>query len=181
MERMADWNGCEVFLHRGDITDLDVDAIVNAANSELWPGGGVCGAIRRRGGRALAEDCAMVITRHGQVPAGQAAITCGGDLPAKHVIHAVGPFYEDDPAGAPDILASAYRNALRLARENGLHSIAFPCIGTGAYGYPQEEACGVAIGAVKEDLMQNDGPLERLIFCVFEGSDEILYRHLLAR
>ena len=100
MELRTRWNGCEVYLHQGDITDLTTDAIVNAANSDLWAGGGVCGAIHRRAGRALAEECSLIISRSGKVSEGQAAITTGGDLPARHVIHAVGPFYEDDPARA---------------------------------------------------------------------------------
>src|SRR3954453_2657270 len=98
VESKARWNGCEISLHQGDITDLTTDAIVNAANSELWAGGGVCGAIHRRAGRALAEECSLIISRSSNVPEGRAVITTGGELPARHVIHAVGPFYEDDPA-----------------------------------------------------------------------------------
>jgi O-acetyl-ADP-ribose deacetylase (regulator of RNase III) len=174
VKHKAHWNDCDVFLHQGDITDLTTDAIVNAANSDLWAGGGVCGAIHRRAGRALAEECSLNISLSGRVPEGRAVITTGGDLPARHVIHAVGPFYEDDPARAPELLASAYRESLRLARDHGLGSIAFPCIGTGAFGYPPEEACPVAVGAVRADL-ETHGGLERVVFCVFESSDLVLY------
>ncbi len=170
MEHKARWNDCDIVLHQGDITELTTDAIVNAANSELWPGGGVCGAIHRKAGRALADECALAISRSGKVPAGGAAITGGGDLPARHVIHSVGPFYEDDPARAPELLASAYRESLRLAREHGLRSIAFPCISTGIYGYPPDEACPVAIEAVRKDLELHGG-LDQVVFCVFGQAD----------
>jgi O-acetyl-ADP-ribose deacetylase (regulator of RNase III) len=180
VEQKARWNGCDVFLHRGDITDLTTDAIINAANSELWAGGGVCGAIHRRAGRALAEECSLLISRSGKVPEGRAVITTGGELPARHVIHAVGPFYEDDTARAPELLASAYRDSLRLAREHGLRSVAFPCIGTGAFGYPPEEACPVALDAVRADLEVHGG-MERVVFCVFERSDLDRYENALSQ
>jgi len=180
VEYKARWNGCEIFLHQGDITDLTTDAIVNAANSELWAGGGVCGAIHRRAGRALAEECSLIISRSGDVPEGRAVITTGGELPTRHVIHAVGPFYEDDPARAPELLASAYRDSLRLAREHGLRSVAFPCIGTGAFGYPPEEAYPVALDAVRADLELHDG-LDKVVFCVFERSDHDFYEKALSR
>lgn len=180
MERKARWNGCDVFLHQGDITDLTTDAIVNAANSELWTGGGVCGAIHRRAGRALSEECSLTISRSGDVPEGRAVITTGGALPARHVIHAVGPFYEDGPARAPELLASAYRDSLRVAREHGLRSVAFPCIGTGAFGYPPEEACPVALEAVRSDLELHGG-MDTVVFCVFERSDLDRYEKALTQ
>src|SRR5262249_10114124 len=104
MELQARWYECEGCLHRGGGTEVEVDAIVNAANENLWPGGGVCGAIYRRAGRALAEECNLIIAVKSSIPEGQAVITTGGDLPARHVIHAVGPFYEDDPEKAPELL-----------------------------------------------------------------------------
>jgi O-acetyl-ADP-ribose deacetylase (regulator of RNase III) len=180
VERKARWNGCEIFLHLGDITDLTTDAIVNAANSELWAGGGVCGAIHRRAGRALAEECSRIISQSGNVPEGRAVLTTGGALPARHVIHAVGPFYEDDPARAPELLASAYVDSLRLVREQGLRSIAFPCIGTGAFGYPPDEACPVALDAVRADL-EGHGGIDRVVFCVFEQSDLHRYESAFSR
>jgi O-acetyl-ADP-ribose deacetylase (regulator of RNase III) len=170
MDLKTRWNNCEIYLHQGDITNLTTDAIVNAANSDLWAGGGVCGAIHRRAGPRLAEECRVVVSRAGRVPDGQAAITGGGELPAQHVIHAVGPVYENDPARAPKLLASAYTSSLRLARDNGLRSIAFPCISTGIYGYPQDEACKVAIQAVRADLEQHGG-LDKVVFCVFGQAD----------
>jgi O-acetyl-ADP-ribose deacetylase (regulator of RNase III) len=180
VESKTCWNGCEILLHQGDITELTIDAIVNAANSELWAGDGVCGAIHRRAGRALAEECSLIISRSGEVPEGQAVITTGGALPARHVIHAVGPFYDDDPARAPERLASAYRQSLRLAREHGLRSIAFPCIGTGAFGYPPDEACRVALDAVRADLELHNR-MDKVIFCVFVRSDLDLYERALSQ
>jgi O-acetyl-ADP-ribose deacetylase len=175
MDLKAIWNGCEIYLHQGDITVLDVDAIVNAANGQLWPGGGVCGAIHRRGGPKIAEECTLAISqRGGPLKSGEAAITTGGSLPARHVIHAVGPFYEDNPRAAPEILASAYRNSLALARQHGLKSIAFPCLSTGIFGYPPEKACPVAAAAVRKDLELHGG-LAKLIFCTYLGSDFALY------
>ena len=179
MEFKARWNGCDVFLVQTDITTLDVDAIVNAANDLLLPGGGVCGAIHRRGGPVIAEDCARAISRRGgALRPGEAEITSGGNLPAKHVIHAVGPAYDDDPRNAPKLLSNAYRNSLALVREHGLSSIAFPCLSTGIYGYPPEQACPVAVRAVRTDLEQHGG-LSKVIFCTFLASDHALYgQHL---
>ena len=170
MNSKACWNGCEIMLHDGDITKLETDAIVNAANSGLWAGGGVCGAIHRGAGPALAEACKAVIANSGPVAVGQAAITPGGALRARFVIHAVGPVYGENPAKAPELLAGAYVNSLRLARENGVKSIAFPCISTGIFGYPPDEACRVVIDAVREDLEKNGG-LQQVVFCVFGKGD----------
>jgi O-acetyl-ADP-ribose deacetylase len=164
------WNGCDVVVEEGDITGFDTDAIVNAANSGLWAGGGVCGAIHRAAGPSLGEACKQVVAESGPVRVGQAAITPGGALRARHVIHAVGPVYGENPAEAPALLAAAYVNSLRLARENGLSSIAFPCIGTGIFGYPPDEACRVVIDAVRQDLEKHGG-LKRVVFCVFGTAD----------
>ena len=175
MEKKAVWNHCEIYLHQGDITALEVDAIVNAANSELWAGAGVCGAIHRKGGPTIAEECSVLIAAKGKVPVGGAVITSGGRLPARHVIHAVGPVYSDyRPERAAELLASAYRNSLAVARENSFSSIAFPCISTGVYGFPPEKACPTALRAVHDDLMQN-GSLTKVIFCTFLASDLELY------
>ena len=170
MKAKARWSGCEIVVHDGDITRLETDAIVNAANSGLWAGGGVCGAIHRAAGPALAEACKAVIASAGPVGVGQAAITPAGALPARYVIHAVGPVYGEDPAKAPELLAAAYVNSLRLARENGLKSIAFPCISTGIFGYPPDEACRVVIDVVREDLEKRGG-LRQVVFCVFGKAD----------
>ena len=135
-----------------DITKEDTDVIVNAANSSLMGGGGVDGAIHRRGGPAILEECKLIIKKIGRLPAGQAVITTAGRLPAKSVIHTVGPIYRDGNRGESTTLASCYRQAIRLAEEHGLHSLAFPSISTGAYGYPVQDAAEVAVTTVVEAL-----------------------------
>jgi O-acetyl-ADP-ribose deacetylase len=158
----------------GDITQLNVDAIVNAANETLLGGGGVDGAIHRAAGPQLLAECR---TLHG-CPTGQAKMTAGYKLAAKYVIHTVGPIYNGGTEGEPVRLRSCYREALRLATEAGLTSIAFPCISTGVYGYPKEEACQIALDAVAEWLTTHDTP-QRVIFCCFGREDAALYRERL--
>jgi O-acetyl-ADP-ribose deacetylase (regulator of RNase III) len=131
-----------------DITTLAVDAIVNAANDELVPGGGVCGAIHRRAGPDLARACARVAP----CPTGEARITPGFALPARFVIHAVGPIWEGGSEGEAELLASAYRAALALANARGLRTVAFPAISTGIYGYPLREATRIAVATVRAAL-----------------------------
>jgi O-acetyl-ADP-ribose deacetylase (regulator of RNase III) len=145
-----------------DITTLGVDAIVNAANEGLLPGGGVCGAIHRGAGPELARACAKAAP----CPTGEARITPGFALPAKYVIHAVGPIWRGGHRGEPDLLASAYRASLALAREYQLASIAFPAISTGIYGYPLQEAANVAAASVLDE-MQNPGTLTHVLFACF--------------
>ena len=128
-------------LIEGDITAQDTEAIVNAANSSLLGGGGVDGAIHRAGGPQILEECRKI----GGCPTGEARITTGGRLPAKWVIHTVGPIYREGKHGQADLLAGAYRNSLRLASERGIKSVAFPSISTGAYGYPLAEAAHIAL------------------------------------
>lgn len=159
---------------RGDITKLEVDAIVNAANQSLLGGGGVDGAIHRAAGPELLEECRKI----GGCPTGEARITRGYRLPARHVIHAVGPRYRDGRHGESELLASAYRNSLRLAEEHGLETTAFPCISTGVYGYPAREAAEIAIGTVADWLRTHELP-RKVIFCVFSERDEAIYRELL--
>jgi len=174
MHAKTRWNGCAIIVHDGDITKIAADAIVNAANPGLWAGGGVCGAIHRAGGPAVSEACKLVVAQKGPIPVGQAAITAGGALPARHVIHAVGPTYGEDPAGAPVLLASAYTSSLRLAREYGLRSVAFPCISTGIFGYPPDEACRVVLEAVRIDL-ETHNEIEQVVFCVFGAAEFARY------
>jgi O-acetyl-ADP-ribose deacetylase (regulator of RNase III) len=159
----------------GDITALDVDAIVNAANERLAPGGGVCGAIHRAAGPELAEACAAVAP----CPTGEARITPGFRLKARHVIHAVGPVWHGGSLGEDGLLAACYRNSLDLAAANGIRSIAFPAMSTGIFGYPLERATGIAIAAVREGLAEHPD-MEQVTFCCFGAQPAALYRRLLA-
>lgn len=136
----------------GNIVEQDTDAIVNAANSSLMGGGGVDGAIHRAGGHSIIEDCKRIITQIGELPAGQAVATTGGQLATRYVIHTVGPVWSGGYYGEPDVLASCYRESLSRADELHLHSISFPSISTGAYGYPIEEATEVAVATTIEAL-----------------------------
>jgi O-acetyl-ADP-ribose deacetylase len=153
-----------------DITTLDTDAIVNAANESLAPGGGVCGAIHRAAGPELARACAAI----GHCPTGEACITPGFRLPAGYVIHAVGPVWRGGGKGEAELLASAYRSALRLAKEYGLRSIAFPAISTGIYGYPLDQATDVAVRAVR-GFGEQGSELQRVVFACFGPEVERVY------
>lgn len=154
-----------------DITTLDTDAIVNAANELLAPGGGVCGAIHRAAGPELARACARI----GRCPTGEARLTPGFRLPARYVIHAVGPVWRGGGEGEAALLASAYRSAMRLARDHGLRSVAFPAISTGIYDYPLDQATGVAVSTVREAASVSASP-ERVIFACFSPDVERAYR-----
>jgi O-acetyl-ADP-ribose deacetylase (regulator of RNase III) len=147
-----------VRLVRGDITSMETDAIVNAANSSLMGGGGVDGAIHRRGGPKILEECKKIrATEWPQgLPTGKAVITGAGNLKAKHVIHTVGPVWRGGNHGEPELLSQAYQNSLKLAVDKGLKTIAFPSISTGAYRYPLEDAAKIALKTVKEFLEKNN-------------------------
>ena len=171
---------------QGDITTLAVDAIVNAANQVMLGGGGVDGAIHDAAGPELYEACLKVPeVRPGvRCPTGEARITPGFKLPAKFVIHTVGPVYRDGFHGEPEKLAACYRNSLALAAENGCKSIAFPCISTGIYGYPIEEAAKIAVREVEEFLAAKnakdaeDAEEMEVIFCCFSERDAKVYTSL---
>jgi O-acetyl-ADP-ribose deacetylase (regulator of RNase III) len=157
-----------VRLVRGDITKMETDAIVNAANSFLMGGGGVDGAIHRKGGPKILEECKRIRATEWPegLPTGKAVITSAGNLKAKHVIHTVGPIWRGGNRGEPELLAQAYQNSLRLAVAEGLKTVAFPSISTGAYGYPIEQASRVALEAVKEFLEKEDN-LDEAVFVLF--------------
>lgn len=162
-------------VEEGDITVLTVDAIVNAANDRLLPGGGVCGAIHAAAGPGLARECRAL----GGCPTGEARITGGHDLPADHVIHAVGPVWQGGGANEDALLAACYRNAIALAQANGLRSIAFPAISTGIYGFPPERAAGIAVEATRAALDDAAG-IDTLVFCCFSADSAARHRHALA-
>ena len=158
----------------GDITRQDVDAIVNAANTSLRGGGGVDGAIHRAAGPELLRECIGI----GGCPTGEARITRGYQLKARHVIHTVGPVWHGGDRGEPELLAACYRNALRLAREHGLRTVAFPSISTGAYGYPLDEATRVAVTTVRDELANAPG-IEEVRFVTFGEAATAAYRKAL--
>lgn len=163
-------------LFEGDITRLEVDAIVNAANETLAPGGGVCGAIHRAAGPELAAACRAI----GSCPTGDARITPGFGLKARHVIHAVGPVWQGGAQGEARRLAGCYRAALALAAEHGCESIAFPAISTGIYGYPLGPATEIAVATVRAELRRHAG-IRRVVFACFGAEAAAAYRAALDR
>ncbi len=159
---------------QGDITRLEVDAIVNAANTSLLGGGGVDGAIHRAAGPELLEECRAL----GGCATGEAKLTGGYDLPAQHVIHTVGPVWHGGDRGEDQLLANCYRNSLRLAREKGLETVAFPSISTGAYRFPLERACRIALGETKA-FLEGQETVKKVFFVCFSEDDAAAYRNAL--
>jgi O-acetyl-ADP-ribose deacetylase (regulator of RNase III) len=170
---------------QGDITKLDVDAIVNAANSGLMGGGGVDGAIHRAAGPQLLAECMRIATERrdipgGPCPAGDAVITGAGRLPCKYVIHTVGPIWHGGGQGEAEALGSCYRKSLLLAAENNLASIAFPNISTGVYGYPKDNAAAVAVESVQKTLAETP-VIQRILFVCFDEENYRLYQEKLLK
>jgi O-acetyl-ADP-ribose deacetylase (regulator of RNase III) len=182
-------NNTKLSLIVGDITKQKTDAIVNAANSSLLGGGGVDGAIHRAGGRKILEECIKIREKQGGCETGEAVITTGGNLPAKYVIHTVGPVWRGGNKGQPpapfdkgdreaELLANCYTNSLKLAMENGIKTISFPAISTGVYGYPIEQAAIVALRAVIEFVKENDF-LDEVVFVLYKQRDYDVYEKAL--
>lgn len=169
-EDMYNYKKTRIHIVEGDITTMEVDAIVNAANNTLLGGGGVDGAIHRAGGPIILEQCKKI----GGCPTGEARITTAGNMPSKYVIHTVGPVYKGGNKNEAKLLYNAYYNSMRLAKEYNLKTIAFPAISTGVYGYPKDEACDIAISAVM-DFIDKEGEIEEVYFVLFSNKDYTLY------
>ena len=163
---------------QGDITRQTTDAIVNAANSGLMGGGGVDGAIHRAGGAAILEECKQIVARQGRLPAGQAVITTAGNMKAGHVIHTVGPIWHGGTKGEPEVLASAYRESLKLAAEHDLAGVSFPSISTGAYGYPVDDAARIAIETTAAFLRESTS-VKEVVFVLFDAHTFEAYKTVL--
>lgn len=168
---MYKYKGTKISIIKGDITQVEVDAIVNAANNKLLGGGGVDGAIHRAGGIEILNECKKI----GGCPTGEARITTAGNLPCKKVIHTVGPIYKGGNNHEAQLLYNAYYNSLIIAEENQLKTIAFPSISTGIYGYPIERAVDIAIKAVM-DFIDGSRAIEEIIFVLFSVQDYEIYR-----
>lgn len=169
-------------LAEGDITKQGTEAIVNTANSGLMGGGGVDGAIHRAGGPTILEECKRIRAElGGPLPTGQAVITTGGNLKAKHVIHTVGPVWQGGRAREAELLADAYRNSLKLAVDKGIRSISLPSISTGAYRYPAEQAAEVAVRTVVSFLQEERPPLDEVVFVLFDARTLRAYEEALGR
>jgi len=160
----------KIEITKGDITVLSVDAIVNAANSGLLGGGGVDGAIHHAGGAQILEDCKAIREKQGKLPAGGAVITRAGNLPARYVIHTVGPVWSGGARDEKVKLANCYQNSLQLAVENGCKTVAFPNVSTGVYGYPKQEAAEIAMKTVS-DFLSKHSEIEKVIFCCFDDEN----------
>jgi len=177
----VEWNGAKLSVMRGDITEQPTDVIVNAANGGLMGGGGVDGAIHRRGGPAILEACREIRRTEypDGLPAGGAVLTTAGELPARWVVHAVGPVWRGGDAGEAEALASAYRESMRRSSEVAARSIAFPSISTGAYGYPVARAAEIAVGAVAAWLREHRSGPREVCWVAFSASDFEVYARAL--
>lgn len=162
-----------------DITKVSVEAIVNAANSSLLGGGGVDGAIHKAGGHQILEECRIIRNTQGKCPAGQAVITTAGNLPAKYVIHAVGPIWRGGSGNEDELLSNAYLNSLKLAEEHQVKSISFPNISTGIYGFPKKRAAQIALSTVY-DFMKNSKIINDVIFVCFNEENFKIYQQLIS-
>lgn len=165
---------------KGDITKVEVDAIVNAANTSLLGGGGVDGAIHRAGGKSILEDCQKIRLKQGGCKVGQAVITTAGNLPAKFVIHTVGPVWNNGKSNEEELLASAYFNSLKLALDNQVQSISFPNISTGIYKFPKQKAAKIAIKTVSNFLTTTDR-FTKVIFVCFDEENYKIYSEIITK
>jgi O-acetyl-ADP-ribose deacetylase (regulator of RNase III) len=165
-------------LVKDDITKIQADAIVNAANTSLLGGGGVDGAIHRAGGKAILDECIKIRDKQGGCKVGEAVITTAGNMPAKYVIHTVGPVWSQSKKDADELLANAYRNSLNLAVENNVKTIAFPNISTGIYHFPKNKAAEIAIKTVK-DFLSEHHQIDKVIFVCFDEENYAIYHSLI--
>lgn len=173
-------NKTKLRIIQGDIAKQSTDAIVNAANSSLMGGGGVDGAIHSAGGPAILDECKKIVSQSGRLPTGKAVMTTGGNLKARQVIHTVGPVWRGGEHGEADLLASAYRESLTMAAKEGMKSIAFPSISTGAYSYPIELAAGVALRTTV-DFLNQEYSLDEVLFVLFDSRTYEVFARILKR
>ncbi|WP_374460511.1 O-acetyl-ADP-ribose deacetylase [Chryseobacterium taeanense] len=166
----------KIELTKGDITKIEADVIVNAANSSLLGGGGVDGAIHRVGGKSILEDCIKIRNKQGKCKTGEAVVTTAGNLPAQYVIHTVGPVWNGDKETCFPLLENCYKNSLKLAETQGVRTIAFPNISTGVYRFPKEAAGKIAVQTVKN--FRSD-TIEKIVFVCFDDENEAIYKELL--
>jgi O-acetyl-ADP-ribose deacetylase (regulator of RNase III) len=171
-------NSSRIELVLGDITKMEVDALVNAANSSLMGGGGVDGAIHRAGGPAILDECREIVALQGRCETGQAVITTAGNLPARYVIHTVGPVWHGGNNHEEQLLGSAYSNSLNIALEHEIQTIAFPNISTGVYSFPKDKAAQIAIDTVTKFLANHD-QIQKVYFVCFDRENYSLYYQLL--
>jgi O-acetyl-ADP-ribose deacetylase len=168
----------KIELLQADITELAADAIVNAANSSLLGGGGVDGAIHRKGGRAILDDCIKIREKQGGCPTGEAVLTTAGNLPSRFVIHTVGPVWHGGASGEDELLRNCYLNSLKIAEELGLKTVAFPNISTGIYGFPKHRAAGIALKTITQYQLTNTR-IEKVICVCYDEENYAIYKELM--